>query len=325
MGAGPRAQPGRLRAGVGRFRRRQQLSAFDFERKRRRGRVVPARAARGLPAVVSGQPRLFRQRQPQQHDRHQHDHHQRVQQSECDQRLCEPAGTRRRRSRAGDGIRAVAARVEGGGAAVERNGRQRADFSRRCRGARSAKRSRRRTPGGQPARWLARSRERAARGCSQRAACSAGRLRRAGARVGREAGDAACACRERGAQAGRTGASAECRRCRTAEIGAAERAAACECSRRQTQRARQTRRAQGRHETGGSAGCTAAGYASAAGCPRSGETCTLAGASRTCASCTSASCAGFTGGPAAAGRESSERGASTRSGAGRKGRSGRQG
>ena len=80
LGAGSRAQPGRLRAGAGRFRRRQQLPAFDLERKRRRSRVVPARAARGLPAVVSGQPRLFRQRQPQQHDRQQHDDHQRVQQ-----------------------------------------------------------------------------------------------------------------------------------------------------------------------------------------------------------------------------------------------------
>ena len=318
VGAGPRAQPGRLRAGIGRFRRRQQLSAFDFERKRRRGRVVPARAARRLPAVVSGQPRLFRQRQPQQHDRQQHHDHQRLQQPERDQRLCEPAGARRRRRRAGDGVRAVAAGVEGGGAAVERNGRQRAGFSRRRRGAGAAKRSRRRNRGGQPAR-CSRSRTRAARGCSQRAACSAGRLRRAGARAGREAGDAACACRERGAQAGRTGAGTECRRGRTAAIGTAEGAPACERSRWQTQRARQARRSQGRRcETGGDTGCTAAGCASTAGCPCTGETCALAGASPACASCT-----GCTGGAASSATRKEPRG--THAIGGRKGRSGRQG
>ena len=49
---GPVRSPRLLRAGAGRVRRRQQLPALDLERQRRRHRVVPARAARGLSAVV---------------------------------------------------------------------------------------------------------------------------------------------------------------------------------------------------------------------------------------------------------------------------------
>ena len=66
---GPVRTPRLLRAGAGRVRRRQQLPARDFERQRRRRRLVPARAARGLSAVLCGEPRLFRERQPQQHGR----------------------------------------------------------------------------------------------------------------------------------------------------------------------------------------------------------------------------------------------------------------
>ena len=77
---GPGAHPGVLRAGAGRVRGRRQLPACDLGRQRRRRRVVPARAARGLSAVVCGEPRLFRERQPQQHGHQHHGHQQLLQQ-----------------------------------------------------------------------------------------------------------------------------------------------------------------------------------------------------------------------------------------------------
>ncbi len=111
---GPVRTPCLLRPGAGRVRRRQQLPAHDLQRQRRRRRVVPARAARGLSAVLSGEPRLFRERQSQQHGHQHHGHQQLLQQHERDQRrLRQPAGAGSRRRRADDRVRAVAAGGDG--------------------------------------------------------------------------------------------------------------------------------------------------------------------------------------------------------------------
>ena len=109
--------------------------------------LVPARTARSVSAVVRGQPRLFRERQPQQHGRQQHRHQQLLQQRERDQRhVRESAGARRRRRRSGERIRAVAAgRALGGRTAAGRN-RERPGRLCACRRADAAKRARRRRP-----------------------------------------------------------------------------------------------------------------------------------------------------------------------------------
>ena len=124
---GPVQHAGLLRSGAGRVRRRQQLPACDLRRQRRRSRVVPARAARSLSTVLCGEPRLFREYQPQQHGDQHHGDQQLLQQLERHQcRVRQPTSAGSRRRRADDGLRAVAAGVQGGGARNTGNGCQRA-------------------------------------------------------------------------------------------------------------------------------------------------------------------------------------------------------
>ena len=69
LGSRSRAHSCVLRTCTGCVRGWQQLPAYDRRWKRRRSRVVPARSARGLSAVLRSEPRLFREHQPQQHGR----------------------------------------------------------------------------------------------------------------------------------------------------------------------------------------------------------------------------------------------------------------
>ena len=122
-------------------------------------------------AVLYGEPRLFRERQPQQHGHQHHRHQQLLQQHERDQRrVRQPASAGRRRRGSDDHVRAVAAGAKAAVRVTLADGCQRAGSGHRAGRADRKKRARRRRPRRQAA---AAARIRAARRRSHRA-----RLRR---------------------------------------------------------------------------------------------------------------------------------------------------
>ena len=189
MGTRSGAHPGLLRPGTGCVRGRQ----------RRWSRVVPAWAARGLSTGLSGEPRLFREYQPQQHS-----HQQLLQQPERDQcRIRQPASARSRRRRADDRVRAVAAGVQGGGAGDAGNGCRRAGNSYSGHRADREKRAWGRRPG----RQAAAPRVRAACRRPHGPPCATRRFRGATAATDSEAGQTARRRRAQGIEtrSGRAG------------------------------------------------------------------------------------------------------------------------
>ena len=204
LGTRSRSDPRLLRTGTGRVRGRRQLPAVDFQRQRRRRRVVPARAARGVPAVLCGEPRLLRERQSQQHDR-QHDRHQQLlQQHQREQRgVRQPASAGSRHRRPDHRVRTVATGGEVGGPRPGGFHRPRAGRSRPGDRTDRAQRARR----GRSGRRAACSRVRAAR---RRPLRAAGRTRRFRSATAATRGQARPAARRRHAPAAETDRSRAC-------------------------------------------------------------------------------------------------------------------
>ena len=173
--------------------------------------LVPAGPARGVPAVLFGQPRVLRQRQHQQHGRQQDRGDQRVQQHERHERhLRQPADPGRRRGGAGGGVLAIQAGGQGDRARDPRDGRQRAGDARGAGRARACERGR---PGrGGAQRKTAGARAGAAGRGPGGAAAAAGAVRSQAERARRECRQAARSGRAGSAQTGRTGVRCRARR-----------------------------------------------------------------------------------------------------------------